>query len=56
MVAEINRGLQIFLGAPVILYPPPPILVLKVIFVKLLRKPKLYTKFEVVRFNSCENE
>jgi len=26
--------------------------VLKVIFVKLLRKPNLYTKFEVVRFNN----
>ena len=45
MVAEINRGSHFFGCSP---NPrPPPILVLKVIFVKLLCKPKLYTKLKL---------
>ena len=50
---KISTGTQIFGVLP---KPrPPPILVLKVVFGKLLPKPKLCIKVEVVRFNGCRN-
>ena len=51
-VAEISRGSQI---SDVLYLRFPPVLVLKVVFGKHLRKPKLHTKREGVRFNDCRN-
>jgi len=51
MVAKINRGVPNFFDAPPA--QTPLILAIKVIFGKLLTKPKLYTKFDVASVNGC---